>query len=138
MPFLDEIRAGTPALQHLDLAVPEWGGRVVRIPELDALDRVELLERVFGDGGKDAKHGRREHMLATARLVAMVARDPESGALRFGDEIDQGADLLARRFPKVAERIAEAFFELNGVKPQRERTAEGKDAAAASDAPRTA
>lgn len=140
----DEVLGLTVSLSHEDVPVPEWRGRVVRIPQVDALERLDLMDSVRGEEPEPAAEGEepakprrkssREALLESAKIVARVAREPEGGARAFGDA---DAEMLARRWPRVVDRLLNAFMRINEIGAEAAKSAEGKSGEAASAAPPT-
>lgn len=128
MSIRDEVLADTRPLGFKDVEVPEWRGRVVRVPELDALEWIGLADAAVADRAVPDQPTKREIAIESARIVAGALRDPETGERVFGDS---DVDMLVRRHPKVVNRLFLVFAEVNGVGGKEQAAAAGKSVAAA-------
>lgn len=129
--LVDEVLEDTPALEPDDVAVPEWRGRVVRLPRLDALERIELSEWLHGAHPKDRELTTPEKAISSARLLTRILTDPENGEPCFPED---KAEFLARRHIKVVNRLVARFNEINGWGKKEVDEAAGKSPAAGSAA----
>ncbi len=107
MSLRDDLIAETEDVKPEDVAVPEWKGRIVRIPALDALEMLELFDEAFD--GEEAKT-RAQTAVQTARIIARVLRDPETNERIFTNE---DATWLAKKHLKPTQRLFAAFLKLN-------------------------
>lgn len=134
MSLRDELEAETPALVPVDITVPEWKGRVIRIPRIDSLERIELLDAVYADAPPDdgLKQSRKVIALESAKFVVRVARDPVTNNLCFGLA---DAEFLARRHAKVIKMLAETFFKINKLGATEVEAEAGKGGQASGPTP---
>ena len=121
MDLRDRIRE-VPPLPFEDVTVPEWEGQVVRVVELDGVERVEYGDE-FSDAKEEAAGKKAAILLAMARLVVHATRDPVTGARSFKSE---DVDVLARRHGVVVARLFEVAARLNIVSEKEVTATAGK------------
>lgn len=124
---------GSDDLAHEDATVPEWGGAVVRVVEMSALDRVEFDEELA-----DAKAERKGRDLSPVRLAVLLLRrclrDPATGEGFAAADLDR----LGRKSPRVLLRLFRTAARLNVLSDREADAVAGKSGEAPEGAPPTA
>jgi hypothetical protein len=133
MALRDFIRE-VPPLSFEDVPVPEWKGQIVRIVELDGIERIDYGDEYTG-AKEEAGSKRAGVLLAMAQLVVRTARDPETGAAQFtADDVD----VLARRHSAVVIRLFTVAARLNIVSEKEVDQTAGKSEGVPPSVPPTA
>jgi hypothetical protein len=103
MNLRDRINAATD-LAYEDHAVPEWGGVVVRVSKMSALDRIEWDEADAAIAGQKVSTLR-----YAAMFVSQCMKDPDTG-----DRV-MGAEELLKRDHRPILRLFEVAARLNAT-----------------------
>jgi hypothetical protein len=106
---IDDI-LGQNDLPTEELAIPEWGGKVVRLRTLTAAERDEFESSQV----QINKKGRPEQNLRNlrARLVSMVLVDSSGAKLVTNRQV---VELLGGKSAKAMDRIYSKALEMNGL-----------------------
>ena len=122
----DDIMAA-PDLPLVEVAVPEWGGKVFVKP-MTAAGRDAFEAAVSDDNGEIDKHNFR------AKLIVRCVVDPETGVRTFQNE---DAVALGKKNALPVNRIFEACAKASGLSPEDvaslEGNSDGRDGASSSD-----
>jgi hypothetical protein len=89
--------------QHIDVEIPEWGGKYIRLRSLTAAEAITFAEETAASGENLRK--------SAVRIVVLTAIDQNGGALFLREDLEA---VKGKNF-KAMLRLQEAALKLNGI-----------------------